>query len=193
MPGHLRRYDQQGDVHFWTISCQRRLTFFHDDSVKQVVIDGLRVLQQRFGVCLIGYVVMLEHVHVILYPRVRGNDLSIPISSLLHAFKKHVGFHGKQRLREVWRAQGSLWSDPLNTWATGKKNEQSIWTVRGYDFNVREQRTLIEKLDYCHKNPVTRGLVDRAEDWPWSSYRYYELGDESLLKMDWDGGWPIVW
>ena len=54
MPTHFRRYDERGDAHFWTISCRRRLTFFHDDGLKRIVAEGLRVLQQRFGVCLIG-------------------------------------------------------------------------------------------------------------------------------------------
>lgn len=193
MPTHLRRYDEPGECHFWTISCQRRLTFFHDDGVKRVVADGLRVLQQRFGVCLVGYVIMPDHVHPMVYPHARTDDHPIPVPRLLHAFKQHVGFHGKQRLREVWRLQGALWSQPLNVWAGGDRHEQRIWTVRGYDFNVRTHRTLLEKLDYCHKNPLTRGLVDCPEDWPWSSYRYYELGDESVLGMDWDGSWPIIW
>ena len=48
-----------------------------------------------------------------------------------------------------------------------------------------------EKLDYVHGNPVTRGLVDRPEQWPWSSFRFYELGDDSLIAMDWDGGFPL--
>ena len=193
MPTHLRRYDQAGDSHFWTIFCRRRLTFFHDDALKRIVADGLRVLQKRFGVCLIGYVIMPEHVHVIVYPHPRGHDDPIPVSKLLYALKKHVGFHGKQRLRKVWRVQGGLWSQPLNAWATGSKGEQTIWNVRGYDFNVRTHKALLQKLDYCHKNPLTRALVDRAEDWPWSSYRYYEFGDESVLNMDWDGSWPIIW
>ncbi len=193
MPTHLRRHDEPGDSHFWTISCLRRLAFFHDDGMKLVVVEGLRVLQQRYGACLIGYVIMPEHLHLLIYPHARGDDQPIPISTLLHAFKKHVGFHGKQRLRDVWRARGQLWSKPLNTWARGDKREQSIWTVRGYDFNVRSDEKLREKLDYCHKNPLTRGLVERAEDWPWSSYRFYEFGDESVLKMDWDGCWPIIW
>jgi REP element-mobilizing transposase RayT len=79
------------------------------------------MLQQRFGVCLIGYVIMPEHVHVIVYPHSRGKDDPLSISKLLHAFKKHVGFHGKERLREVWRVQGRLWSQPLNAWSTGLK------------------------------------------------------------------------
>ena len=89
--------------------------------------------------------------------------------------------------------KASFGHKPLNSWATGDKNEQTIWNVRGYDFNVQTQKKLLEKLDYCHKNPLTRGLVDRGEDWAWSSYRYYEFGDESVLKMDWDGSWPIIW
>jgi hypothetical protein len=49
-----------------------------------------------------------------------------------------------------------------------------------------------EKLDYMRKNPITRGLVDRPEQRAWSSYRYYEFGDELLIAMDWDASWPIV-
>jgi len=193
MPAHLRRYDEPADTHFWTISCQRRLTFFHDDGLKQIAVQGLRVLQQRFGVCLIGYVIMPEHVHVIVYPHPRGEDEPIPVSRLLHAFKQHVGFYGKQRLREVWREHGALRSSPLNAWATGDEDEQTIWNVRGYDFNVRNHKALLQKLDYCHKNPITRGLVERSEQWAWSSYRFYEFDDRSVLAMDWDGRWPVIW
>jgi putative transposase len=161
--------------------------------MKQVVVDGLRVLQNRFSVCLVAYVVMPEHLHLIVYPHAKGNDQPTPISRLWHAFKKHVGFHGKQCLRGVWRQNGELWSDPLNAWARRKLEKQIIINTRGYDFNIDQQKTLLEKIDYCHKNPVTRGLVERPEDWPWSSYRYYELDDCRILKMDWDGDWPIVW
>ncbi len=81
MPAHLRKYDEPGDTHFWTISCRRRLTFFHDDGMKRIVVDGLRVLQQRLSVCLVGYVIMPDHVHVIVYPHARENDTPIPVSS----------------------------------------------------------------------------------------------------------------
>ncbi len=134
---------------------------------------------------------MPEHVHVIVYSHARESDTPIPISKLLHAFKKHVGYHGKKRLRDVWRERGELWSQPLNEWANNDKS--LFWNTRGYDFNIHSQKALIEKIEYCHKNPITADLVDRAEDWHWGSYRYYEFGDESVLKMDWDGSWPIVW
>ena len=115
------------------------------------------------------------------------------ISTLLSAFKQHVGFHGKAWLRDYWRTHGRLWTEPLSDWARDDGTSKPIWNTRGYDFNIHRGDTLLEKLDYCHKNPITRGLVERAEDWPWSSYRYYDLDDRTVLTMDWDRAWPIAW
>jgi putative transposase len=193
MPTSLRRFDEPGHCHFWTISCYRRLAFFRNDVMKLVVIDALEALRARFRVCLISYVIMPEHIHVVWYPHAPGNGELVSISKLLHAFKQHVGFHGKQCLRDIWHRHGRLWSSPLNEWANGRMPKQTIMSTRGYDFNIDRQETLLEKIDYCHKNPITRSLVDRPEDWQWSSYRYYELEDDSLLAMDWDGRWPIEW
>jgi len=193
MPAHLRRIDEPGHVHFWTISSYRRLGFFHHDGMKQVVVDALHRLQSKFHICLIGYVIMPEHVHVLLYPHERETDQLIPISTLLHDFKRHSGFHGKKFLRKSWRQSGELWSQPLNEWARGVCSSKPIWNTRGYDFSITHNDMLIEKLDYCHKNPVTRGLVASADQWTYSSYRFYELNDQSTLTMDWDKGWPIIW
>jgi len=191
MPSRLRRYDEPGHTHFWTISCYRQLQFFHDDGMKRVVIEALRTLQTQNGVCLIGYVIMPEHVHVLLYPHRRGDDTPIPIGDVLHTFKQSIGLLGKERLRDVWRRQGRLWSDPLNRWARALFDKRDIMNTRGYDRNVFAEHELREKLDYCHKNPITRGLVAGASAWKWSSYRFYEHADRSVLAMDWNGRWPI--
>ncbi len=193
MPSHLRREDEPGDVHFWTISSFRRLTFFQDDGVKRVLCDGLRGMQEKFGICLIGYVIMPEHVHVLLYPHPRGSDQPVKMSRLLQAFKQHTGFYGKARLRDVWCQQRRLWSAPLMDWAYGRYGDQAIWTERGHDGNLRTHEDVLARLDYCHKNPVARELVRHPEEWAWSSWRFYERGDRSVLAMDWDGSWPIVW
>jgi putative transposase len=182
VPSGLRRYDEPGHIHFWTLSCFRRLGFFHHDDMKRVVIEALRMLKVKFSICLIGYVIMPEHV---LDP--------LPISMLLNAFKQYVGYHGKAALRDYWQQHRAFWSQPLNCWARGDFGRQSLWTTRGYDFNIDREATLVEKLDYCHKNPVTREIVGHPEDWRWSSYRYYELHDATVLAMDWDGCWPVTW
>jgi hypothetical protein len=50
----------------------------------------------------------------------------------------------------------------------------------------------MQKLDHCHNNPIKRGLIERPEQWPGTSYAHYEGGAMPLLKMDWDGGWPLA-
>ena len=48
-----------------------------------------------------------------------------------------------------------------------------FWQSRYYDFNVFTAKKRLEKLHYMHHNPVKRGLVARAEDWPHSSARHW--------------------
>lgn len=189
MPTRLRRYDIPGHTHFWTFSTYRRLTFFWHDAIKQIAIDGLRHLQTRFDVCMVGYVIMPEHMHVLIYPHPRRQPSPIPISTLLHAFKRKVGQEGKKLLKQ-FGVDGQLWSEPIQTWLAA---DQPFFQTRGYDFNIETYDKLLEKLHYCHKNPVTRGLVADPAVWKWSSYRFYEFKDCSLLAMDWDKCWPILW
>lgn len=193
MPSRLRRIDEPGHIHFWIISCYRRLAFLWHDAMKNVIIDGFRLLQNEFGICMNAYVIMPDHIHFILLPHRRGADQPIAISLILHRFKKFVGAGAKETLRRIWKQNGGLWSEPLNKWARRKFPKQQVFNTRGYDFNIYDFDTLLEKIDYCHKNPVTRELVDEPSQWRWSSYRYYDLDDRSVLAMDWDGRWPIEW
>jgi putative transposase len=59
-----------------------------------------------------------------------------------------------------------------------------VWQRRFYPFNVYSEKKRLEKLDYMHNNPVQRGLVSSADQWPWSSFRFYYLNDSSVLSMD---------
>ena len=56
-------------------------------------------------------------------------------------------------------------------------SRRAFWQARFYDFNVWTTRKRFEKLRYMHRNPVKRGLVESPERWPWSSYRFYLLGE----------------
>ena len=59
-----------------------------------------------------------------------------------------------------------------------------FWQRRFYDFNVRTRRKSVEKLKYIHRNPVVRGLVARPEDWPWSSFRHYAMGEIGPVEIE---------
>ena len=54
----------------------------------------------------------------------------------------------------------------------------------GYDRNITSTEALRAVIDYIHANPVRRGLVARAEDWEWSSARWYAGLRPVKLEMD---------
>src|SRR5262249_48785979 len=54
----------------------------------------------------------------------------------------------------------------------------------GYDRNITSAAALRAVIDYIHANPVRRGLVARAEDWEWSSARWYAGLRPVKLEMD---------
>jgi putative transposase len=43
---------------------------------------------------------------------------------------------------------------------------------------------MVGKLKYMHWDPVRRGLVDKPEDWPWSSFRHYATGQEGTVEIE---------
>ena len=65
-----------------------------------------------------------------------------------------------------------------------------FWQSRFYDFNVWTDRKRVEKLGYMHGNPVKRGLVADPDDWRWSSYRFYFLGEVGLVRVN--EGWGKI-
>ena len=54
-----------------------------------------------------------------------------------------------------------------------QSRQRPLWHTRYYDFNVFTHDKRVEKIKYMHRNPVVRGLVEKPEDWPHSSYRHY--------------------
>ncbi len=72
----------------------------------------------------------------------------------------------------------------LNLSVAVQRNEKPFWQARYYDFNVYTNVKHIEKLKYMHRNPVTRGLVKKPEDWQWSSFQHYRTGNRGIVEIE---------
>ena len=59
-----------------------------------------------------------------------------------------------------------------------------FWQPRYYDFNVWSEAKRVEKLRYIHRNPVKRGLVERPEDWLWSSFLHHATGADGPVEIE---------
>jgi putative transposase len=148
----LKRYQFAGDLHFVTFSCDQRRPYLASVAARCLFEDALERVRERYGLYVTGYVVMPEHVHLLL-----SEPQKAPLSRALHSLKSSVSKRSPQR---------------------------PFWLPRYYDFNVFTARKRVEKLRYIHRNPVVRGLVERPEDWHWSSFCHYATGERGTVEIE---------
>lgn len=52
-----------------------------------------------------------------------------------------------------------------------RTGEKGLWQRRYWEHHIRDAQDLARHVGYCHSDPVRHGLVERVEDWPFSSVR----------------------
>jgi len=176
VPKNLKRYYGQGDLHFLTFSCYRRLPLLRRARARNVFLAALEKIRKRYGFLVVGYVVMPEHVHLLIGEPKKGTP-----SKVLQALKQIVARDLRRSRRGVPGGQLAL------PFASGEEELARFWQPRFYDFNVYSAKKRAEKLAYMHANPVTRGLVKDPGEWIWSSYRFYEKDEDGPVRID-----PVV-
>ena len=178
MRNKLKRYYGQGHLHFLTFSCYRRRPLLGSARARNLFVKILDEVRQRHGFLLAGYVVMPEHVHLLISEPGKGS-----ISTVLQVLKQRTSRKLRRRKRPTSPGQFAL---PFPVPATPLPH---FWQRRFYDFNVWSWGKRKEKLEYMHRNPLTRKLVTHPKHWPWSSWSFYENGESGLLRIDpVDGG-----
>jgi putative transposase len=75
MPRNLKRYYGRGDLHFVTFSCFRRLPLLRTVRSRNVFVRALGAIRERYKFSLVGYVVMPEHVHLLISEPREGNAI----------------------------------------------------------------------------------------------------------------------
>jgi len=178
MPSHPERFRGAGDLHFLTFSCYRRQPLFSTPARRDLFLECLERVRRRYRFVVLGYVVMPEHVHLLVSEPQR-DGLSTAVQALKLGFVRRLDGSVAPTPRET----GDTWGIPsLDKKETTKCHR--FWQTRFYDFNVWTEKKRIEKLRYIHRNPVKRGLVSSPEEWPWSSYRWYLLGQKGPVKIN---------
>jgi REP element-mobilizing transposase RayT len=116
-----------------------------------------------------GYVVMPEHVHLLLSEPQLGTS----------PLKPTPGLNGPPMVH----------SDALKSLKQGIARRlighaEHFWQKRYYDFNIRDYPQFVEKLRYVHRNPVKAGLCEHPEEWEWSSFRHYATGFVGRVEIE---------
>lgn len=172
VPSRLKRYYGHDDLHFITFSCYQRRPLLGTAHRRDLFLKILEQMRQRYKFVIVGYVVMPEHVHLLISEPQRDNP-SVVMQVLKQEFAKKV-MRGLRRHSDP--RQSLLWADALEA--------KHIWQARFYDLNVWSDKKRVEKLHYMHCNPVQRGLVQAPEEWRWSSFRHYAFGEPGPVLVN---------
>jgi len=173
MPDGLKRYYGKGHLHFITFSCYRRLPLLKSAHARDVFVRELARVRNEMNFRLIGYVVMPEHVHLLLSEPRQGTP-----SAVLQKLKQRVARRLRKHRKTVSAAQLRLPFEHRG------ESLRAFWQARFYDFNVYSRGKEKEKLNYMHANPLIRKLVKHPKDWPRSSWSFYAKREAVLLRID---------
>jgi putative transposase len=167
----IKHYDGEGHARELTFSCYDRRPYLSEPKVSDWFIKALVNARKKYPVHIWSYVVMPEHVHLLVWPF----EPEFKISKLLESVKTSVAKRYANQLRKQNPSAFKEVDGEFQFWQSGP----------GYDRNLDNDGTIWASIDYIHLNPVRRSLCDRALDWPWSSARVFN-GEPGPVLIDRD-------
>jgi putative transposase len=172
-----RTYNTYGHAREITFSCFRRMPLLSRDRTRQWLVEAIDKARARLSFDVWAYVVMPEHVHILLLPR----NESAEIAPILQAIKQPVA----RKATNFLRAHNPSWLEHLKVERPGGRPSYRFWQQGGgYDRNIFTDKVAWAAVDYIHQNPVRRGLVDCPLNWPWSSAACYAGAEHNKLQVD---------
>src|SRR5271170_7094441 len=153
MPRGLHRSYGAHHLHFITCSCYHRLPLLRSARSRDCLLSVLEQTRTRYRVVVVGYVVMPEHLHLLLSEPEVGTP-----STVMQVLKQRTARALLPKRKRRNPRQRDLFAD--------QPQRRAFWQARSYDFNVWTTKKRVEKLRYMHRNPVKRGLVAAPEQWP---------------------------
>lgn len=130
------------------------------DPTKLVIIDSLKYLQKHVGLKIFAYVIMHNHLHLIISSRNPGKHISnfksFTARTIIDYYKDNKDF---MILRKMEAARPKYRND----------RNYKFWQEGYHPKQIISMEMFKQKIDYIHLNPVRKGYVDSPEKWKWSS------------------------
>lgn len=157
-----------------TFGCSGKRKLLNTVRSRQIVISVLGSLADADKVKVSGFVIMPDHVHALVW---------------------YLDDSGHSRVMQTWKRLSSHYLikyykevtphiiPHLKTTRNGREIT-TVWKRRFYDLNLHSIEQASEKLEYIHENPARKGLVDKPEQYLWSSAPWYILGKSVGVRIE---------
>jgi REP element-mobilizing transposase RayT len=171
----------QDSPYFVTFAVEGWVDVFTRPAYKDIVIASLRFCQKEKGLIVFAWCLMTNHIHLIV-----GRNGTETIGSIIRDFKKYSSVH-------ICRAIASNPTESRKGWMldifskgalkSSKHQKYKFWEDEYHPVELYSNKVMDQKMDYVHENPVKEGIVERPEDYVYSSARDY-CGVKGLLEIE---------
>ncbi len=178
---HGHKIFNQNSAHFVTMTVVGWIDVFTRDAYRKIIIDSLIYCQNEKGLVINAYVLMSNHIHMICYTKENYS-----LSNVLRDFKKFTSksiidsiSNSEQESRKEWMLQ------MFSFYAKYNKNNKiyQFWQQGSHPVELASPKWVNQKLAYIHLNPVRNRLVEKAEDYLYSSAGAYS-GRDGFLEIE---------
>jgi len=178
----MKHYNIQKDtnVYFSTCTVVEWQCIFKEEKYFRNIVDSLNYCTHHKGLSVIGYVIMLNHLHLITV-----NSEETALSNIMRDFKHFTSTEIAKQL-EIDNAKLLLYVFRKAAERQKKEQNYKIWQDEFHPKAIYTEDFLRQKLEYMHNNPVRKGLVLKPEHWRYSSARTWLNGEENDVTIDMD-------
>ena len=172
----LKHFDHDGRARFVTFCTHKRIPILTNDLYREIVIKSIESVRNEYGFRLLGYVIMPEHVHLVMVPKIDSKIGEI------------VGEIKRISSKEIHKSLVNNNHYGLNEFVVFRNGTEkfALWQRRCYDHNCRTDASVWEKVEYCNNNPVYRELVREPNQWKWSSFNCYAGVQNVPIAIDFE-------
>jgi len=172
-----KRYRIEGSIYYITNVIYDRVKVFVEPSFIIPIIDSLNYYRYQYDCKIIGYVVMPNHIHLLIFP-----PAGQAVTDFMRDFKRFTS----GRITRQAKVEGKKeWIKRFEqAGVETERAEYKVWQDSFWEQSIYTENFLQQKLDYIHLNPIRAGIVEEAANYPYSSYRNYYLNDHQLIEID---------
>jgi len=180
---HWANVGEKHDLCFVTTTIEEFIPILAVPHNAQIILSNLDFYRKKHGFLLHAYVVMPDHIHLLL--QLMGR---IDLTRLMADFKRYTA---KQMLEwcgvlpggDTWRDSRQDWLEVFARRGAADGERYSVWQRSFRSVPVSGRKDVLVKLEYIHNNPVRKQLVVSPDDWPYSSAAAYE-GGVAAIRAD---------
>ena len=165
------------NIHYVTTATFKRIPIFKNEYACEIFVNVLDELRRTHKLKVSGYVIMPDHVHLLL------NPLDVTIAVIMRKLKGKSGRLIVDWLREYGR-RSSL--EMLSIADRTDRQSYAVWQRDFSAIDILSSKFFAQKLKYIHMNPVAAGMCYQPGDWKYSSYNslYRQSVEEVPFKVD---------